>query len=96
MWLQLHSWWVDTSVMAYLSLDEVLQGTGSLRVMASPTLREAIRRAATQVSWPVGEGVNVRDGWNKSDPLGKKGTCCSTSLGVWRAVYGGDYTLPCW
>lgn len=68
---QLHSWWVDTSMMAYLSLDEVLRGTGSMRVKASPTLREVIRQAATQVSWPIGEDVNVRDGWRMSDPLGK-------------------------
>ncbi|KAG7168557.1 Aminopeptidase NAALADL1-like 1 [Homarus americanus] len=67
---QLYSSWVDSSVIAYLSVDEMLQGTGSLRVMASPTLRQAIREAATQVMWPVGEDVSVYDGWCSSDPLG--------------------------
>ncbi|XP_042223167.1 aminopeptidase NAALADL1-like isoform X2 [Homarus americanus] len=66
---QLYSSWVDSSVIAYLSVDEMLQGTGSLRVMASPTLRQAIREAATQVMWPVGEDVSVYDGWCSSDPL---------------------------
>nr|XP_045609653.1 aminopeptidase NAALADL1-like [Procambarus clarkii] len=66
---QKYSWWVDTTMLAYLNMDEMLRGTGCLRVMASPVLRQAIREAATQVMWPMGEAVNVRDGWRMSDPL---------------------------
>ncbi|KAK8734852.1 hypothetical protein OTU49_005688 [Cherax quadricarinatus] len=68
---QLYSWWLDTGMMAYLSIDEMLQGIGTMRVMASPALRQAIREAASHVSWPLGEAVSVRDGWRLSDPLGE-------------------------
>lgn len=68
---QLHSWWVDSSLLAYLSLDEVTRGTGSLKVLASSVLRQAIREAAKQVPWPEGKGISVRDGWRLSDPPGE-------------------------
>ncbi|XP_047496436.1 transferrin receptor protein 2-like [Penaeus chinensis] len=43
---QLYSPWVDSSMLAYLSLDEMLQGTGSLRVPPFPLLPKAPRGAA--------------------------------------------------
>ncbi|KAK7082606.1 hypothetical protein SK128_027057 [Halocaridina rubra] len=70
---QLYGPWVDQKVLGYLSLDDMLFGTGTLRVMSSPTLRQAIRDAATMVEWPVankaGITLTVRDGWRLSDPI---------------------------
>ncbi|XP_050736653.1 aminopeptidase NAALADL1-like isoform X2 [Eriocheir sinensis] len=68
---QLHAWWVESSVLAYLDLDSLVRGTGALRVGASPALRETIREAARQVPWPGAEGrrgMTVRDGWRRADP----------------------------
>ncbi|XP_037782902.1 LOW QUALITY PROTEIN: uncharacterized protein LOC119579235 [Penaeus monodon] len=56
-------------MLAYLSLDEMLQGTGSLRVSASPLLHKALREAAKTVAWPVGEAISVRDGWRLQEPI---------------------------
>lgn len=70
---QLHPWWVESSLFAYLGVDALLQGTGAMRVSASPALREAIREAASQVWWPAGNKkrkIDARDGWRLSDPFG--------------------------
>lgn len=70
---QLYAPWVDKKLLGYLNLDEMLVGTGTLRVMASPSLRESIRKAATMVDWPLssksGVIMNVKDGWGLTDPL---------------------------
>lgn len=71
---QLHPLWVESSLFAYLGVDSVLQGTGAMRVSASPALREAIREAAKQVWWPAGNmkrRIDVRHGWKLSDPFGE-------------------------
>ncbi|CAL4066615.1 unnamed protein product, partial [Meganyctiphanes norvegica] len=65
---QLYSTWLESTAMSYFNLDQALEGSGSLEVVASPLLREVIRQAALYVAWPEGDDVNVRDGWLSTIP----------------------------
>ncbi|XP_076032567.1 N-acetylated-alpha-linked acidic dipeptidase 2-like isoform X2 [Oratosquilla oratoria] len=64
---KLYSSWIEQSVMAYLNTDQALLGTGSLKILASPALREAIRFAAKDILWPEGDAHNVFNASNMGE-----------------------------
>lgn len=60
--LQLYSWWIETTTLAYVDMDEVLEGNGFVKANVSPLLRKVVRKALHHVPWVGIEGITAYQG----------------------------------
>ncbi|RXG53868.1 N-acetylated-alpha-linked acidic dipeptidase-like protein [Armadillidium vulgare] len=59
---QLYSWWIETTTLAYVDMDEVLEGNGFVKANVSPLLRKVVREALHHVPWVGIEGITAYQG----------------------------------
>ncbi|XP_033841577.1 transferrin receptor 1b [Periophthalmus magnuspinnatus] len=67
-WLEAYTASLDKSVLAYISLDGIVQGHGSFYASASPLLQNILDNAMKTVKSPTGNGT-VRDMVGKTNPM---------------------------